>query len=93
MWIRSQNKYGLIDINGSVLTVSNYEGKGPVICADNKRDLILLGTYKSIDRAIDILQEIQGAIASYEVDKNFNLSSSHEMPLRELYPVYEMPKE
>lgn len=82
MWVRTQDKETLvkadklyIDKNNNKYTI-NFDS-----CTDR---WYILGTYKSKERALEVLDEIQTWIERYEANKN-NLFSGHV--------VYKMPEE
>ncbi len=84
LWIRSQDKMKLfrgIDFRGVV------EQEGCSII-DNTDDYII-GTYKSIERALEVLDEIQTHIATYD----YQHWNKDERYLTYKSCIYEMPKE
>lgn len=80
LWIRSQNKKELIKSN----RIYQYAG---AIYGEAKED-IALGTYKSRERALEVLDEIQKKLMDFKVE--FNDSGVTYKDVSVL--VYEMPK-
>lgn len=85
LWIRSQNKELLTKVDMlDFATNSELE----IVCVKDGADYIL-GIYKTKERALEVLDEIQSAI---EHDgKSFY--DKKEEALYTLFGVYEMPKE
>ena len=91
LWIRSQDKETLIKIENISIDSENYI-IGNLISDDNKSicDYWRLGHYKTKERALEVLDEIQRLITdlqymSYAVDSSSFYSYRPN--------VYEMPKE
>ena len=83
LWIRSQNKGGLIKVE----MVGNTDGIIHSYLGVNKT---VLGKYKSNERALEILDEIQEAqLGNYHYRCPSNITVSR----KEDTIVYEMPKE
>ena len=82
MWIRSQNKETLA--NADKLYIGKNNNKYTINFDTYIDGWYILGTYKSKERALEVLDEIQTWIERYEANKN-NLFSGHF--------VYQMPKE
>ena len=79
VWVRSQDKEFLMKVDNINLELNRlFTFVGGVTTA------FTLGTYKSKERALEVLDEIQTWIERYEANKN-NLFSGHF--------VYQMPKE
>ena len=95
LWIRSQNKGALIKVE----MLGNVDG---VIYSYLGVNQTKLGEYKTSNRALEILDEIQGIILlkdMYLNDKNCinkaweNFSEDTIISMRKKLSVYEMPKE
>lgn len=85
MWIRSQNKRLLINID--------------VISVHNECDYYLvrgagyeLGTYYSKEKALKVLDEIQRAVGSAKIYSTNRASNGHSMS-NEYVMVYQMPQD
>lgn len=83
LWVRSQNRE-MLRINPE-LEIYEY-GNGKFLVMDTKGNVIydkakILGEYKTKERALEVLDEIQGHLVVIN-DKNDNY-----------FYVYEMPKE
>ena len=87
LWIRSQDKCSLIKVNK--LTFEWNIDNEPTIYGYEKYDNYeRLGVYKTKERALEVLDEIQRKIESYKTE--FNDSG---ITLKEVSTVvYEMPK-
>lgn len=81
MWIRSQNKLHLVNSNDICVFYKHLHSKD-----------ILLGEYKTEERALQVLDEIQEKIINHH---NGSLSINVEPQIQTScgYAVYEMPKE
>ena len=62
LWIRSQDKRILQKID-NIFTNANYDDKRICTICDN--DVVELGQYKSKERALEVLDEIQNKIKSF----------------------------
>lgn len=76
MWIRSQNKKTLMEVNKIYTTYDKVTSKHQIKSAN-----IVLATYKTKDRAIEIIGEIQEAIID---NISFGVTSNKK--------VYELPE-
>ena len=85
MWIRSQNRKFLIDAKRIVIIVIAEDR------VEIRGDEYILGAYKTYERAIEVLNDIQESIATLEHNKMYKFIYE-EMYNQENY-VYEMPKE
>ena len=83
MWVRTQNKEALVYANNFYIMKTRGEEKYEISYFDGD-SFVKLGFYKSKERALEVLDEIQTWIERYEANKN-NLFSGHV--------VYKMPKE
>ena len=83
LWIRSQDKEKLLKVNDIAIEMNMIYGY-----YDKNTEYELLGQYKSKERALEVLDEIQRKIESYKTE--FNDSG---ITLKEVSTVvYEMPK-
>ena len=98
LWIRSQDRERLMKINGL-----NYVGHNDNYVINgygtNECDNYDLGLYKTKERALEVLDEIQGKIAQNEclksmISKLSNVKGEEEK-IGKLFKemIYEMPKE
>ncbi len=107
LWIRSQDKKRLIKVEQLEIRkyISNIEELSYAICSINFQNtygynFLNLGIYKSEERALEVLAEIQNKINTsyqfYTVNKqNYNdYTGDHiyQLPLSKTV-IYEMPKE
>lgn len=96
LWIRSQNKVSLYVVtelyvckNYGSYMICNYPIEVPNDLANVPIDYINLGTYKTKERALEVLDEIQSAI---EHDGTAYYDKKKDV-LYNLFGVYEMPEE
>lgn len=76
LWVRSQDKECLINVNNIQYVYKNYiHGLGTYY--DN---LKILGTYKTKERAIEVLDEIQKLLKTAEINYCLNVMV-YEMPI------------
>jgi len=112
MWIRSQDKTILKDIKYLMIRANGYHTHNQIdhyeIIADYKEsthpngsgivvsEYIPLGKYKTKERALEILDDIQEKILEYEVIKNamqnINVAKEHIEYIK-TFSLYEMPEE
>lgn len=90
MWIRSQDKEVLLEI--SYLDVYSLSENNWIIedCGND------LGTYKSKERALEVLDEIDSKIMMNKVIEIYSNLGNLTFANRENYsytPIYQMPKE
>lgn len=88
MWIRSQDKTVLVKVfdfrvDCCIGLDGEYYIQGNL---DSNYDSYILGTYKSKERAIEVLDEIQKKIIDFEFGKANECLISNEV-------VYQMPEE
>ena len=94
LWIRSQDKKNLVKIRQISLNYQNNKqiiaNYTPELYENSGGYYELLGTYKTKERALEVLDEIQEAQLGnyhYECPSNVKVSNNENMI------VYEMPKE
>ena len=98
MWIRSQDKEFLMKVDNINLGIDVYTKKPNKLFTfvDGVTTSFTLGTYKSKERAIEVLDEIQGRISP-----KFDYKGNNEevdlfiktQMLNSMIAVYQMPKE
>ena len=95
LWIRSQDKKSLV--NTKTIEVCNND---IVVWDEEKYDIkIYLGKYKTQERALEVLDEIQSKIAQNQslisLMNNFTDLKGNEEVVSKLFKdiIYEMPKE
>lgn len=99
LWIRSQNKKQLAEITGIILEDNEIRG------FTNQKDYYELGKYKTVERALEVLDEIQNIlkpkiiytqkepIETYELGV-YQIKQDLDMKIQEMNTyVYEMPEE
>ena len=96
MWIRSQDKMQLVKINEIHIKVDE-DGFVGIWVDDKKENLkYFLGTYKSKERAIEVLDDIQCFLENnYESDMPQHTNSLYPSYIvcKTYKTVYQMPKE
>lgn len=91
MWVRTQDKLGLFELNGGRIREHGFEnGTKEYLVLNNDNLYNHLGTYKSKERALEVLDEIQRLIEylkymEYAIDNNKFCGYRPN--------VYQMPKE
>lgn len=97
LWVRSQDKRILTKIEEVNI---NYNEENQIIAnhkqlSGDEEDYTILGTYKTTERALEVLDEIQNKIEDNE--KNYLMACMKEKGTYEVIAwekfVYEMPKE
>lgn len=85
MWIRIQNKEGLVYANNFYIMKTKVEEKYEISYFDGD-SFVKLGFYKSKERAIEVLDEIQTHISRYKVLEVDECLEAEDV-------VYKMPEE
>lgn len=101
LWVRSQNKEALIKVDGLRTYYTEISGESVYEIEDCKYNI--LGTYKSKERTLEVLDEIQTLLKSKVLLNSGKILESFEdtiyrepnkVEIQELNTiVYEMPKE
>lgn len=86
MWIRSQDKINLINTDRI-----DVEGKTIYAYQPIHDGYVNIGEYKTHEKALKILDNIESAIVTYETNKI--LATAGADIIRDLYPVFQMPIE
>lgn len=93
LWIRSQNKKCLI--RASMFNLDNDETG--IYCYSNEENFCLLGKYKTKERALEVLDEIQRLISLDLLNENISYQEADiylkTAMLDRMARIYEMPKE
>ena len=86
MWIRSQNKGSLINTNEiGILKLGNMY--------DILSGKLILGMYSSKEKALVVLDEIQGCITGSVFTNNYEIVRDCKIAGTEFHGVYTMPKD
>ena len=105
LWIRSQNKIGNYKSDAQVIRRIGYEDKKEEFAILNNDNISeLLGTYKTKERALEVLDEIEKIIyinklfnadigAFQTVSKNEGYTEKEISEFFKKISVYELPKE
>ena len=91
MWIRTQDKLGLFELNGVRIREHGFEnGTKEYLVLNNDNLYNHLGTYKSKERALEVLDEIQERIERKRVfvDEYGDI----RVKRKDNAKVYEMPE-
>lgn len=91
LWIRSQDKRTLIKIDRV-----DVDGNSIIVWQNNYNcDEIYLGSYKTKERALEVLDEIQAflIIGDSDFDKEGVCGIYHNVVASKQVIIYEMPKE
>lgn len=100
LWIRSQDKKKLYNVRN--LELDNLETG---ICYESRDNFVLLGKYKSKERALEVLDEIQNLLQpkikyiqeepiESIIDFGYQITQNVDMKIQEINRiVYKMPKE
>ena len=92
LWMRSQTKDRLLKVKNIYLDYDGYHcTKFDLITFDNKTNEITLGTYKSKERALEILDEIHQRLIDLQTLEI--APDSYKTIKRNINCVYEMPEE
>lgn len=98
LWIRSQDKMSLIKVN-KVCFERNVDDEPTIYGYENYDNYERLGIYKTKERALEVLDEIQGKIAQNECLKTMmiklNSIKGEEEKIGKLFKetIYEMPND
>jgi hypothetical protein len=84
LWIRSQNKTALMKIIDIRLYPDNVDNKTDIFIRDINGDIVSIGSYKTRERALEILDEISNKIKNqYIVKANCLIKPSDMMKEKE----------
>lgn len=89
MWIRIQNKEALVYANNFYIMKTKVEEKYEISYFDGD-DLVKLGFYKSKERAIEVLDEVEKKINLINLGHDFG---SPMIDLKNPTYIYQMPNE
>lgn len=90
LWVRSQNKYRLLKVESLQIIYNQEDNELPYYINSSYE---LLGSYKTKERALEILDDIEGAILKGAFAKKINgLGEAIDLIPNNLF-VYQMPKE
>ena len=90
MWIRIQDKEALVYANNFYIRATEVEEKYGISYFDGD-SFVKLGFYKSKERAIEVLDEIQEGMIKNAVAKVVDAEKQYIIPNPVI--IYEMPKE
>lgn len=97
MWIRSQNKMSMVEMKEEITMTNMVEKDWAIILnVGVKEKNKWLGVYKSKERALEVLDEIQMNIIDSNVTQYEYFYTKNQRLLEYTYPsksVYQMPKE
>jgi hypothetical protein len=91
MWIRSQNKKSLLNVN-QVVTIPSVDKSKYFICNSLEKESVTLGVYSTEEKVLKVLDEIQDAIEDtgyYRID---NIGHG-TYALGKGVQVYQMPQD
>ena len=95
MWVRTQDKLGLFELKGVKIREHGFEnGTKEYLVLNNDNLYNHLGTYKSKERALEVLDEIQKKIN--DIKKDFLMACMREKGVYDVIAwnnfVYQMPE-
>jgi hypothetical protein len=97
IWIRSQNKGFLVNTSHIEVEGTGKEGEWWVSAmdVDTTKNISsnVLGDYKTEDRALQVLDEIQAHIKEHENNLMYNLVMAGKAQYDSTWPVFDMPAE
>ncbi len=91
LWIRSQNKKELIP--NPKLGIDQCENRYYIVDRYNFENAFILGEYKSKERALEVLDEIENYLINSSFAKRTNILGEVKDFIPNPLFVYEMPKE
>ncbi len=91
LWVRSQDKTQLLNATGFYYDYQ--QEKHYITCLTKDNDLYWVGIYKSKERALEVLNEIQNILKNNQYGYKVNgLGEKVDIIPNQIF-VYEMPKE
>ena len=78
LWIRSQDKEALLKANNGLMYWEDIDKRNCVVIKETSTDLSILGAYKTKERALEVLDEIQRYILLPNTD---NSAYVYQMPI------------
>lgn len=70
LWIRSQDKEALLKVNNGLMYWENTDKKNCIVIKETSTNLSVLGEYKTKERCLQILDEIQNILNPMLIFKN-----------------------
>jgi hypothetical protein len=92
LFIRSQDKESLTDA-GPLSYQKKWGSSENTIIRDCGDTEYFLGSYKSKERALQVIDEIQTHITNQENEHNYNASRADLHDYSSTFPVFQMPAE
>ena len=94
LWVRSQNKEAIIKVNMGLMYWEDVNKRNCIVNKDNAKGLSILGAYKTKERALEVLDEIQNRLINIQVFMKDEKVLKNNNPMY-LYMecVYQMPEE
>ena len=92
LWIRSQDKEALTKVNMGVMYWEDVNKRNCIVNKDNATGFSILGAYKSKERALEVLEEIQKLlmpISEYKQEVDNLIINYKNIDTT----IYEMPEE
>lgn len=90
LWIRSQDKEGLIKVNMGIMYWKDTDNRNCVVNKDNATGISKLGTYKTKERALEVLDDIQNMLRFF---KGEGFTGEGLISIENNLGIYQMPKE
>ena len=100
LWIRSQDKELIQKVNIGIMYLKDATNRDCIANRDNETGFSILGTYRTKERALEVLDEIQNILNlkdMYKYDRELVLKSWENADenqvkiIRQQMSVYEMP--
>jgi len=86
LWIRNQNKQELVQVDCVCIEINEYDTQQ----YDIVQGCITLGTYKTKERALEVLDEIEGLLL---LKQGLKLTTNAIYSVDNGLAIYEMPKD
>lgn len=89
LWVRSQDKKRLISVTNLYIPISRNGEDFSIYTFDTD---VMLGTYKTEERALEVLDEIQNFMRDYACAKKINILGGEINMIPKPILIYNMPK-
>lgn len=89
LWVRSQDKKRLISVTNLYIPISRNGEDFSIYTFDTD---VMLGTYKTEERALEVLDEIQNFMRDYACAKKINRLGGEINMIPKPISIYNMPK-
>ena len=93
LWVRSQDKEALLKVNNGLMYWDDTDKRNCIVIKETSTNLSVLGTYKTKERALEVLDEIQEYLLKMGENEILTDKIGIMNGIKHYGIVYEMPEE